>query len=173
MRKYSRLDTAIANTPYVGMILMGLVTIAYAGAFSAWGLTGAGIYLAYGIVGALWIMIFVCPYCGFYATTECPCGYGTISARIVKKGDRDDFAQKFRRHIPVIVPLWIIPIVCGGIGLWRSFSWWLVGLVLAFVVESCIVLPTVSKKHGCVECPQRDQCPWMGKGAQQAGQAER
>lgn len=164
MREYSKLEATIANIPYVAMILMGAVTIAYAQPFAAGGLAGAGSYLAYGVVGAFWIMIFVCPYCRYYATTGCPCGYGTISARIVKKGDRDRFAEKFRRHIPVIVPLWIIPVACGGIGLWRSFSWWLVGLVSAFVVESCVVLPIVSRKHGCVECPQKDQCPWMAKG---------
>ena len=166
MRGYSKLETTFANIPYVAMILMGSVTIAHAYAFSASGLAGAGCYLAYGIAGAFWIMIFVCPYCLYYATTGCPCGYGMISARIVKKGDRDCFAEKFRRHMPVIIPLWIIPVACGGIGLWRSFSCWLVGLVSAFVIESCVILPLISRKHGCVECPQKDECPWMAKGAQ-------
>ena len=166
MREYSRFETAIANVPYVGMILIGAVTIAHAYAFSAFGLTSAVCYLAYGVVGALWIMIFVCPHCAYYATTGCPCGYGTVSARIVKKGDRECFTEKFKRHIPVIVPLWIIPVVCGGIGLWLSFSWSLVVLVLAFVVESCVLLPIVSRRHGCVECPQKDQCPWMARGTQ-------
>ncbi|MCK4646613.1 MAG: hypothetical protein KAU46_10195 [Candidatus Aminicenantes bacterium] len=86
----------------------------------------------------------------------------------MKKGNRDRFAKKFRRHIPMIVPLWIIPVACGGIGLWHSFSWWLLGLVSAFVIESCFILPIVSRKHGCVECPQKDQCPWMARGSQQS-----
>ena len=173
MREYSRFETAIANVPYGAMILLGTVTITYAYAFSGCGLAGAGGYLAYGVVGALWIMIFVCPYCRYYATTGCPCGYGTISARIVKKGDPDCFAEKFRRHLPVIVPLWIIPVAGGGIGLRRSFSYWLVGLVLAFVIESCVILPLVSRKHGCVECPQKDECPWMAKRAQGAQSGSR
>jgi len=171
MREYSKLETTVANIPYVGMILVGTVTIAYAGAFSAWRLAGAGCYLVYGVLGAFWIMIFVCPYCHYYATKGCPCGYGMISARIIKKGDQDCFAQKFKRHIPVIIPLWIIPAAYGGVVLCKSFSWLLLGLVLAFIIESWIILPIVSRKHGCVECPQKDQCPWMGKEAQGAQQA--
>jgi hypothetical protein len=82
-----------------------------------------------------------------------------ISSRIIKKADQEFFAEKFKRHIPVIVPLWIIPITYGAIGLIYSFSLWMAGLVLAFVVDSCIILPLVSRKHGCVECPQKEQCP--------------
>lgn len=163
MRRYSGLETTIANIPYVAMVLIGTVTIAYAYGFSVRALVGATGYFAYGVVGALWIMVFVCPYCAFYATRGCPCGYGVISARIVKKGDHDCFETKFKRHIPVIVPLWIIPIVCGGIVLWGSFSWLLLGLVLVFIVVSWIVLPIVSRKHGCVDCPQKSDCPWMAE----------
>lgn len=163
MHEYSKLETTIANIPYVGMILLGTVTIAYASEFSVWRVAGACTYLIYGIVGAFWIMIFVCPYCHYYATKGCPCGYGMISAIIVRKGDKDCFAQKFKRHIPVIIPLWIIPMVCGGLELHSSFSWLLLGLVLAFIIESWIILPIVSRTHGCIECPQKEQCPWMEK----------
>jgi len=165
MREYTKSEIAIANIPYVAMILMGAVTIACAHGLSVFGLAVACGYLAYGVIGALWIMFFVCPYCRYYATTGCPCGYGTLSAKIVKKGDRDCFSEKFKRHIPVIIPLWIIPAVWGGIKLWQSPSWWLLLLVLAFAVESWVILPIVSKKHGCVECPQKDQCPWMTTGS--------
>ncbi|MFC1837978.1 hypothetical protein ACFL1N_00255 [Thermodesulfobacteriota bacterium] len=165
MREYSKFDIIIANIPYLGMILLGALTIAYANTFSAWRVAVACGYLAYGAVGTFWIMIFVCPYCHYYATRGCPCGYGMISARIVRKGDQECFAQKFKRHIPVIIPLWIIPVVCGGLELYSSFSWLLLGLVLAFIIESWIILPIVSKKHACIECPQKDQCPWMGKEA--------
>ena len=163
MHEYSKLETILANIPYAAMVLLGMVTIAYAFTFSAIGLAAAGIYFAYGIAGAFWIMIFVCPFCRYYTSTGCPCGYGMISAKIVKKGDRERFAEKFKRHIPVIVPLWIMPVIFGGIGLWRSFSWWLVSLIAAFVIESWIILPFVSRKHGCIDCPQKEQCPWMEK----------
>ncbi len=165
MREYTKQETISANIPYAAMLLIGAVTIAYAYGFSPSALAGAVSYLAYGIAGAFWIIIFVCPYCAHYSTSRCPCGYGTISARIMKGGDRDCFAEKFRRHIPVIVPLWIIPVACGGLALWSSFSWRLVGLVSVFVVESCIILPIVSRKHCCVDCPQKNDCPWMARGS--------
>ena len=167
MREYTKSETIIANIPYVAMILIGVATIAYAYEFSPLAFTSAGIYLLYGIAGALWIIIFVCPSCAYYANKGCPCGYGTISSRIVKKKNENCFPKKFRRHIPVIVPLWLIPVACGGIALWHSFSWWLVGLLATFVIESWLILPIVSIKHGCVDCPQKDECPWMAKDAYQ------
>jgi hypothetical protein len=160
---YSKTQTIIANIPYTAMILLGAVIILYTPLFPSYTIAIAGGYAVYGIAGAFWIMIFVCPYCRFYATSACPCGYGAISAKIVKQRETDGFAEKFRRHIPVIVPLWIIPVACGGFGLWRSFSWGLAGLVVTFIIESWIFLPLVSKKHGCAECPQKEECPWMGK----------
>jgi len=128
---------------------------------SRWACMGASIYLVYGIVGALWLMLFVCPYCGYFATRACPCGYGLIAARLTSKGDRECFPEKFKRHIPVIVPLWLIPVACGGVALWHSFAWWLVALLAVFVVHSYVVLPLVSKRNCCAECPQADTCPWM------------
>ena len=165
MREYSKLDITVANLPYLGMMILGSLTIAYAGELSALRVVSAGAYFIYGILGALWIMVFVCPYCHYYNTKGCPCGYGVISARIVKKGTYDCFAQKFKQHIPVIAPLWIIPVIFSGVDLYRTFSWMILGLMLVFIIESWIILPIVSKRHACIECPQKDQCPWMGKEA--------
>ena len=30
-----------------------------------------------------------------------------------------------------------------------------------FVVNSCVVLPLLAKRHNCGDCPQREGCPWM------------
>ena len=167
MRKYTTSEIVVANIPYASMVILGTATISCGYGLSAWAIVGAGSYLAYGVIGAIWVMAFICPYCAYYATRGCPCGYGMISARIVTKGDRTCFPEKFRRHIPVIVPLWLIPVACGGLTVWHSFSWWLVGLISAFVIESWIILPVVSRNHACVGCPQEDSCPWMGKGIHQ------
>lgn len=72
------------------------------------------------------------------------------------------FAAQFRKHIPVIVPLWFVPLVAGGIPLVRDFSWLLLGFLLVFAVDSFVILPLVSKKYGCAQCPQKEACPWMG-----------
>jgi hypothetical protein len=167
MREYTKWQTTVANLPYAAMLLLGGATIASAfqGPALVWGAGAA--YVAYGLAGAVWIMVFVCPYCAYYNTRTCPCGYGVMAARLVGKGARECFAEKFRRHIPVIVPLWLIPVVCGGIALWRHYSGWMVVLVAAFAVNSYVILPLVSKRHGCKECPQKEGCPWMARASGQ------
>jgi hypothetical protein len=68
-------------------------------------------YIFMTILGALVFIIFVCPYCHFYDTRACPCGYGQISIKLRKVRDQSRFNEKFKKHIPVIIPLWIIPVV--------------------------------------------------------------
>ena len=162
MKEYTRTDTLVANVPYMLVILLGAMIIAFGFSFSFWAWVSAGGFILYGIVGTVWIMILVCPYCVFYATRSCPCGYGVISAKLVKKGNRNCFSEKFKRHIPVIIPLWITPVVCGSIILYKGFSWTIAVLLTAFCVNSYIILPVLSRKHSCCECPQKDDCPWMG-----------
>jgi len=105
MREYSLIQTVIANLPYMVMLLIGSIVVACSYSFSTLSLIGAASYIVYGIGGAVWIMIFICRYCGFYTTRGCPCGYGMVAARLVGKGKQECFAAKFKRHIPVIIPL--------------------------------------------------------------------
>jgi len=163
MRKYSRTQTLTANLPYTIMLLSGGAVIATAFAFSPLAWTGAGAYVLYGLSGAVWFMVFICRYCGYFGTRGCPCGYGEWAARLVRKGEHECFASKFKRHIPVIVPLWLIPPVCGGLVLRQSFSSGMAWLLGAFVLNSYVILPLVSRRHACSECPQRDDCPWMAQ----------
>jgi len=165
MRQYTAGQTVLANLPYAAMIVVGAATIAMALGSTPWGIAGAALYVAYGVGGAFWIMVFVCPYCAYYATRSCPCGYGLISARIAAKGERECFPEKFKRHIPVIVPLWLVPVICGVVGLCLSFSWLVFALICVFAIDAYVVLPLVSRKTCCAECPQADICPWMGSSA--------
>ncbi len=165
MREYTRIQTAVANLPYAAMLGLGAMLIARAFRFSAWAWLGGVGYLAYGITGSIWIMVHICAYCGYYGTRGCPCGYGTLAARFVRKAQPECFAVKFRRHIPVIVPLWLIPAGCGAWGLSRGDAGGLVALLAVFVVNSYLILPLVSRRHACSECPQKDTCPWMRRGA--------
>ncbi len=126
------------------------------------GRLAAALYAAYGVGGALWIMLFVCPHCHFYATRLCPCGYGQIAAKLRAKQDGADFRAQFRKHIPLIVPLWFAPLVAGGFTSMRQFSWPNLALLLAFAVNSFVILPLVSRAYGCAKCPQKETCPWMG-----------
>jgi hypothetical protein len=172
MREYSPAQELINNIPYASMTVLGTVIFVVGFGSSAWGLTAAAAYLAYGAAGAFWIMIFVCPYCRYWNSRSCPCGYGRIAAKFREKSPVDRFNEKFRRHIPVIVPLWFIPVVAGLPLIIRSFSWVLLILLVIFALDAFVVLPLVSTKHGCKECPQKDTCPWMkGKSKPAVSQA--
>jgi hypothetical protein len=169
MRQYSPAQELFNNTPYIAMILLGaaILILSYGGSAGGW--ISAIAYLAYGIAGSVWIMVFVCPYCRYFDTRSCPCGYGHIAARFCSKQTIECFEQKFKKHIPVIVPLWFIPIVGGIIPLVRSFSLSLLVLLIIFAINAYIILPLVSTKHGCKECPQKNTCPWMKYTIKQAG----
>jgi hypothetical protein len=160
--RYTPAETLINNLPYIAMTLLGSAIFVVAFGQSTWAWLAGGVYVLYGAVGALWIMLFVCPYCHFWNSAACPCGYGKIAAALRQKRDGDRFREKFRKHIPVIVPLWIIPALVGVVIVARSFSWVLLILLIVFAVDAFVILPALSRKHGCVECPQKDDCPWMG-----------
>ena len=150
------------NLPYVAMLVLGAGLFWTALGGGTWGALTAALYAAYGAGGALWIIAFVCPYCHFFDTRLCPCGYGQIAPKLRTKQDGDRFRQQFRRHIPVIVPLWFAPPIAAGIGLARHLSWPLLALLAAFAVNSFVILPLVSRLYGCAKCPQKESCPWMG-----------
>lgn len=162
-RAVTHLHELVSNLPYIAMMLLGAAVFLVAVGPTLTGWLLGGLYLAYGVAGAFWIMIFVCPYCHFYGTQLCPCGYGQIAAKLRPAADASRFAEKFRRHIPVIVPLWVIPAIVGVIALFGQFSYALLVLLAAFVVNSFVILPLVSTKHGCKRCPQKNTCPWMSK----------
>ena len=157
---YKHLQEFIDNLPYILMTILGAAIFFMSGG-SLWRWITAGLYALYGIAGAFWIIIFVCPYCHYHDTRLCPCGYGKIAAKLRPKKSDTLFTEKYRRHIPVIVPLWIAPVIAGGISLILSFSLWMLALVIFFAVNSFIVLPLLSRKYGCAHCPQKDKCPWM------------
>lgn len=165
MRQYTPVQELINNIPYLTMTVLGTVIFLVGLGISTWGLITAVTYLAYGLAGALWIMIFVCPYCRYFDTRACPCGYGRIAVKFRQKEPLECFSDKFRKHIPVIVPLWFIPVLAGIPFIIRSFSWMMLILLVVFSLVAFVILPLVSTKHGCKECPQKDSCPWMKRKA--------
>lgn len=156
-----RSQEILDNAPYLLMLLLG-AALWLALPFQPWAWLAAVAYFAYGIAGAFWIMIFVCPYCHFHGTRLCPCGYGQIAAKLTPRRDGTRFREQFRRHLPVIVPLWLLPLIPAALALLRQFSWWTLVLAVAFVLNAFVVLPLVSRYYGCASCPQKETCPWMG-----------
>jgi hypothetical protein len=161
MKEYTSKQEVINNIPYAAMTLLGTVIFITAFNQSIWGTIAGFAYLLYGIAGAIWIMIFVCPYCMYWDTKSCPCGYGRIASRFRPKSEVECFSDKFKKHIPVIVPLWFIPLLAALPVLLKNFSWPLLVLLIVFSIDAFVILPLISTKHGCKECPQKDTCPWM------------
>lgn len=171
MRQHSTGEQCANNAPYAAMVLLGSAMILHALGYSGWGWAGAIAYFAYGVIGALWIILFLCPYCEYHGSRGCPCGYGELSAMLGTKRKEGCFSEKFRRHIPVIVPLWIIPLLGGGAAMIAEFSWVKTAFLIAFVLDAFVILPIAAKTHGCSDCPQRHDCPWMD-GAHSGGKSE-
>ena len=161
LREYSPSQELFHNIPYIAMMVLGAIVLVASFDGSIWKITSGIAYILYGLAGALWIMIFVCPYCKYWDTKSCPCGYGRIAAKFRKKKSIESFREKFKKHIPVIVPLWFIPILVGVPFVIRSFSWTLLVLLVVFALDAFVILPLVSTKYGCKGCPQKESCPWM------------
>ena len=165
VQNYTHHQEFIDNLPYIFMTILGALVFIIGPKASTPNWLFAGLYVFYGIAGALWIIIFVCPYCHYYDTRACPCGYGQISAKLCKVRDQSRFIEKFKKQIPAIIPLWIIPVVAGFIFLFQNFSLLLLLLVVLFAIDGFLILPLLSRKYGCAHCPQKDTCPWMNKEA--------
>jgi len=99
MREYSSAQELVNNIPYIAMTVLGTVVFIVGFRNSSWGLIAAVAYLAYGAAGAFWIMIFVCPYCRYWNSRSCPCGYGRIAVRFREKSPVECFDEKFKKHI--------------------------------------------------------------------------
>lgn len=168
MREHSNVQVLINNVPYIGMIVMGAAILVLGLDESAWMWIAGVAYLTYGLVGTFWIILFICPYCNYWNTTFCPCGYGLIAAKLRERKPGNRFNEKFKKHIPVIVPLWFIPVLAGVPLVIRTFSWPLLVLLVVFAIDAFVILPLFSRKHGCKECPQKDTCPWMGRKSEPA-----
>ena len=168
MREYSHLHEIVDNAPYLLMGLLGGAILVAAWGATAWAWLAGAAFFTYSIGGAVWFMRFICPYCLYHGTRSCPCGYGQIAAKFWAKESENRFAEKFRKHIPVIAPLWVAPVACGGWSLWSNYSVGMLALLVAFALDAFIVLPLVSRIYGCAHCPQKEDCPWMGGKAKEA-----
>ncbi|MBN2029505.1 hypothetical protein JW824_04605 [bacterium] len=161
--EYTTRQVVIDNLPYIIMTLLGAALFIVGLNAPFWKWLSAGLYIFYSMVGAFWIMLFICPYCHYYGTRGCPCGYGSIAAKLRSQRNEDLFRKKFKRHIPIIYPVWMIPTIAGIVFLIQKFSTLVLVLLILFAIDAFIILPLVSRKSGCAECPQKDQCPWMTK----------
>ncbi len=81
VKEYSLWMEFIDNLPYILMTILGVSVFILNLQSSSWKWIFEGGYVLFGLTGMLWIIIFVCPYCHFYGTKSCPCGYGRYRPR--------------------------------------------------------------------------------------------
>jgi len=160
-QNYTHWQEIIDNLPYIIMTLLGAVIFLFGLKLTLWGLWAAIFYVLYSIAGAFWIIIFICPYCHFYDTRACPCGYGQIAAKILPAKGGNRFKEKFKKHIPVIFPLWFVPLIAGIIFLVKEYNNYMFLLYVFFIINSFIILPLLARIYGCGHCQQKEECPWM------------
>jgi|GEM_PF-1015526 len=150
------------NLPYAIMLLLGTAIFLVGLDFTGIGWLSAGLYVLYGIIGVFWIIVFVCPYCHNFGI-GCFSGHGQISSKIMKKKDEQGFVREFKKNIPAIIPIYIIPVIVGIVLLVLSFSIILLILIALFALNSFYLSPRISMKYACSHCSVRKECPWMGE----------
>jgi hypothetical protein len=62
-RQYTFAHELVNNIPYIAMTALGAAVLLVGFLSSALGPILAAAYLAYGVAGAFWIILFVCPFC--------------------------------------------------------------------------------------------------------------
>ena len=160
--EYTHFQELAHNLPYVVMTLVGAALFYFSSLDSSWAWASATGYFAYAFLATLSFIVLLCPYCRYYDTRQCPCGYGQIAAKLRSRKEAANFGKRFLGQVLVILPLWIAPPVVAGIALYSSFDWFITALLAVFAVDSFVLLPLVAAKYGCANCPQKEDCPWMG-----------
>ncbi len=143
------------NVPTLAMYLLGAVIMSY------YSIASAIIYISYSMLSIFWFWGMICPYCNYFNTRGCPCGYGKISSIIFKKREAENFTRVFRRNIVVLFPSWFVPPVFGVLILISSYSVSLMAYLISFVVIGFVIIPLISKLVGCKDCEIKEDCPWM------------
>ena len=96
-KEYTHIQELVDNLPYILMTIIGAAIHVVGFKFSFWGLCTAAAYIIFAGAGTFCIILFVCPYCHYYGTRACPCGYGQIAAKFRKKRGENQFAEKFKK----------------------------------------------------------------------------
>jgi hypothetical protein len=145
------------NIPTLAMYVLGTFIIYQASPL--WGV----VFLTYSIGSIIWFWARICPYCHYYDTLGCPCGYGVIAAKIFPPKRDQKFSVVFKRNIVVLFPSWFVPTIVGIYLLIYHFSKPMLIQVILFCVIGFVLIPLISKQVGCKDCEVGEDCPWINK----------
>jgi len=144
------------NLPLLIIIFFGMLIVG-----KIWWVWG-GIYLLFSITALLLYMKFVCLYCFCYKTQSCHDGYHIIAKRLFKPGKGKSFYRQFKRYVPVVYPIWFLPVPAAIYVLITQFSRLFFGYVIIFSIFGFIILPLMSKNQ-CTRCKNGPNCPRVVK----------
>lgn len=113
--------------------------------------------------GMIWFMAKICPHCKAFGTSFCRSRYGVLSSRIFKRPKEIDFRRAFKMNIIAVAVQWFIPFFVGIYRLYISYNLMLLLTFILFIIMAFLWLPLVSRKKGCADCPQRNECAWAYK----------
>lgn len=78
VRDYTAFQVFVHKLPYMVMVALGAAILVAGLEMALWAWVAAGLYVAYGIAGPFWMIMFICPHCHNYGRS-CPCGYGLVA----------------------------------------------------------------------------------------------
>jgi hypothetical protein len=145
------------NVPTLLLFILGYAIIARLS------IAAALCFLAYALSTIVWFWARICPYCRYFGTLSCPCGYGIVSAKLFKRKTGRAFRTTFRMNIVALFPNWFVPPAAGVYALITDFSLPMLILVIAFCIDGFLFIPLISKLVGCKNCETKADCPWMSK----------
>ncbi len=142
----------IENSVWVSVYLLGSAIL--------WLLhpVAAGAYLAYSLV-CMYLVIprLVCTSCNYYGQT-CHSGQGRVASLFFASRPQSDFASRFR-NMRLAAPVFLAPLLVGGVLLLFRFSVALAGSTVLFGILALGVTRFVTTRLGCPHCQQRHVCP--------------
>jgi hypothetical protein len=144
------------NLPLVIVIIFGSILTSWV--WWIWGI----VYLGYSIIALLLYMKFICLYCLCYKTRSCHDGYHIIASRLFEPRKGKIFYTQFKRYVPVVYPIWFIPVPAAFYVLMTRFSWLHLGFVIIFCISGFVILPLLSQNQ-CRKCTNGLYCPRLVK----------
>ena len=118
------------------------------------------LYVIISVMGLMWFLGTICPHCRAYGTSRCKSGYGRLSATLFNRPKETNFRRAFKRNIVSVTFQWFIPLFAGLYCLYLSYTPLLMSTYILFILVAFLWLPLNSRRKGCKNCPQRNECGW-------------
>ncbi len=152
---YPKSTVALANLHTASIYAVGVFILSGLGAAVAF------LYIAYCVAMVFNVLGRSCVNCYYYGKT-CFLGWGRVSSRIFKRGDPQAFVKRDISWLSILPDFLtsILPVLGGIVLLVTSFSWIIVGALIALAVLSMWGSGLIRGRLACRNCKQRGiGCP--------------